>query len=185
MPGDGVDQPTLETPRLRLRPFRLEDAADVQRLAGEWEIAATTATIPHPYEDGVAEAWITRTREAYTRGDGATFAITLKPGGELVGAIGLAVDAANRSAELGYWVGRPHWNRGFCTEAARGILAFGFGWLDLNRIVARHMTKNAASGRVMQKLGMSHEGRLRKSIYRWAAFEDAEVYALLRSDFRR
>ncbi|MFQ5689825.1 MAG: GNAT family N-acetyltransferase [Gemmatimonadota bacterium] len=50
--------PVLETSRLRLRALALEDVADVQRLAGEWEVAAPTLSVPHPYEEGMAETWI-------------------------------------------------------------------------------------------------------------------------------
>jgi ribosomal-protein-alanine N-acetyltransferase len=176
--------PTLDTARLRLRAFALGDAPQVQRLAGAWEIAATTASIPHPYEDGVAEAWIATHPPAFESRESATFAVVLKLDSSLIGAVGLTLDPANRSAELGYWIGVPYWNRGFGTEAGRAAMAFGFGALDLHRIMARHMTKNHASGRVMQKLGMAREGILRDSIFRWGTFEDAAIYAILREGFR-
>ena len=70
-----TDRPTLETARLVLRPFRLEDAADVQRLAGDRDVARNTMLLPHPYEDGEAERWLGTHQETYESGQGVTFAI--------------------------------------------------------------------------------------------------------------
>jgi RimJ/RimL family protein N-acetyltransferase len=114
-----TNQPILKTERLLLRAFRLEDAPRVQELAGEREIAETTATIPHPYEDGVAEEWIATHAEAFKKGNGVTFAHELRPSGPIVGAIALWIRKIHGWAELGYWIGRPYWNQGYCTEAAR------------------------------------------------------------------
>lgn len=174
--------PVLETRRLVLRPFQLEDGPEVQELAGAWEIADTTANIPHPYPDGAAEAWIEKQGPAWREGTSATFAVCLRPGSPLLGAIGLAIDRGNRSAEMGYWIGVKFWKQGYCTEAAGAVVAYGFDALGLERICARHMTRNPASGRVMEKIGMRREGILRRSIYRWDVFEDAAIYALLRED---
>lgn len=177
--------PTLTTERLLLRPFTLADAPAVKELAGEWEVAATTGNIPHPYEDGMAEAWISTHPTACEQGQGVTFAITLQPEDALIGAISLGINQANLLAEMGYWIAKPYWNQGYCTEAARALLKYAFENLQLNRVQARHMTKNPASGRVMQKIGMQYEGRLRQQLLRWGAFEDADIYAILRQDFER
>ncbi|MBC7257207.1 MAG: GNAT family N-acetyltransferase, partial [Chloroflexi bacterium] len=101
--------PTLTTARLILRPFTLEDAPVVKALAGAWEIAEMTAHIPHPYEDGVAEQWISTHQGAFDQGQGMTLAITRKADHALVGAISLIIDKENLCAELGYWVGVPYW----------------------------------------------------------------------------
>lgn len=175
--------PTLHTPRLLLRPFTLADAPTVQALAGQREIAEHTANIPHPYEDGMAEAWIGAHQGAYERREAATFAITRKEDAELVGAVGLGINKSQRLAELGYWVGLPYWNQGYCTEAARQVLTFAFEELGLNRVQARHVTSNPASGRVMQKIGMQPEGTLRQSLFRWGQYHDAALYAILREDY--
>ncbi len=63
-----MDQPTLHTPRLILRPFQLSDASAAQQLAGAAEVAAMTLTIPHPFGDGIAESWIATHRAAWGRG---------------------------------------------------------------------------------------------------------------------
>ena len=87
-----------------------------------------------------------------------------------------------KMAEIGYWIGKPYWSQGYCTEAAREVVRYGFEVLNLNRIQARHMTKNPASGRVMEKVGMKYEGRLRQSLLRWDQFEDVAIYSILRDE---
>ena len=176
--------PVLETDRLQLRSFALTDATAVQELAGAVEIASMTANIPHPYLDGMAEEWIGGHAEAFARGELANQAITLRSTAELIGAIGLVISAQQHRAELGYWIGRPYWGRGYCTEAARAIVAFGFEQLDLHRIVATHFARNPASGRVMQKLGMAREGLLRQHLSKGTHYEDLVCYGLLRSEWQ-
>jgi len=177
------NRPTLETQRLILRPFTLSDAPRVQLLAGDRNVARTTKNIPHPYEDGMAEAWIGLHQERFEEGKEVVFAINLKESGELIGAIGLVLNLSQEIAELGYWVGKPYWGRGYCTEAARAVLHFAFTELRLNRVHAHHLTHNPASGRVMQKIGMRHEGHLRQHVKKWGEFFDVETYGILRPEF--
>lgn len=190
MTGEKTDHaerelPMLRTERLILRPFMLDDASTVQRLAGAWEVADTTLNLPHPYEDGVAEEWIAGHREAYQQNRRLPLAITLAGSGALIGAISLmSFSDRHRRAELGYWIGREWWGHGYCTEAARAMLRFGFEQLGLNRIVAQHMTRNPASGRVMQKIGMEHEGTLRQHFRKNDRFEDMECYGILKDERR-
>jgi ribosomal-protein-alanine N-acetyltransferase len=176
---------TLHTPRLILRPFERADARDVQRLAGDQAIADTTLNIPHPYEDGMAEEWIATHQPQFEAGEAAIFAIVLRATGELVGAIGLAVSRRFDRAELGYWIGRPYWNQGYCTEAGRAALWYGFTELELNRIHAYHLSRNPASGRVMEKLGMAREGLLRQHVKKWGKYEDIVEYGLVREDWMK
>jgi ribosomal-protein-alanine N-acetyltransferase len=175
-------RPTLETERLILRPHNLADAPELQRLIGDRDIAFTTLNIPHPYEDGMAEEWIQARREKFEKGENIQFAIVHRVQGCLMGGVGLAIDKQNESAELGYWIGKPYWGQGYCTEAARAVLEYGFEVLGLNRVFSNHFTRNPASGRVMQKIGMKHEGHLRQAIKKWGKFEDWEVYGILRSE---
>ena len=176
-------QPSLTTSRLILRPFTLSDAPEVQRLAGEREIASTTLNIPHPYREGVAEAWINTHREHYNQGRLITFAITRRADERLLGAISLRPNADHDHAELGYWLGKPYWNQGYTTEAALAILQYGFETFGLNRIYASHLSRNPASGRVMQKIGMRYEGCLRQHVKKWSVYEDLERYGILRSEW--
>ena len=85
-------------------------------------------------------------------------------------------------AELGYWIGVPSWNQGYATEAAAAVVSYAFGELNLHRVWAQHLARNAASGRVMQKIGMQHEGRLRQHARTNGIPEDLESYAILRDE---
>jgi len=176
--------PTLKTERLILRPFSLDDAKDVQRLAGEKDIAKTTLTIPHPYEDGKAEEWIGTHQKDFEDGTQVVFAIFEHKENKLIGAIGLSsIKSDFENAELGYWIGKDYWNKGYGTEAARAVLKYGFEVLALHRIHAHHFGSNLASGKIMQKLGMTYEGTMRQHIKKWDKFEDVVCFGILKSEF--
>jgi ribosomal-protein-alanine N-acetyltransferase len=170
---------------LILRPFVMSDARSIQILAGDREIADTSLSIPHPYPDGMAEAWIAANREKFESGNLSTFAILRKDTRKLIGAIGLVIDGQFQRAELGYWIARAHWNQGYCTEAGQAILGYGFTKLFLHRIFASHFRRNPASGRVLQKLGMKYEGRAREHVKKWEVFEDLELYGIIKDQWER
>jgi [ribosomal protein S5]-alanine N-acetyltransferase len=178
-------QPRLETERLILRPFSPADAEAVTALVSPREIAASTISIPHPYDRAMAESWLGGLEGAFERGDSLTLAVTLRTDGTLVGCVGLRIDRTNHRGEIGYWTGRDFWGRGYCTEAAAAVVRHAFEALGLHRVIAHHMTRNPASGRVMQKLGMRHEGTLRGHVFKWGVHEDLEVYGLMRDEFER
>jgi RimJ/RimL family protein N-acetyltransferase len=103
--------------------------------------------------------------------------------GTLLGSISLHISQQDARAEVGWWIGVPYWNRGYCTEAARALLGYGFETLDLNRIQGRHLARNPASGRVMIKIGMRYEGTMRQAVCKWGVFEDVVLYAILKSEY--
>ncbi len=174
--------PTLQTERPILRAFQMDDAPTVQKYVSEKAIAATTLSIPHPYAREMAEEWIGTHRDTFENGQAVRFAITLGDCGRLIGAIGLEITAAHERAEIGYWIGKSHWGKGYFTEAMIAVLQHGLDSLGLERIFATHFLKNPASGRVMQKAGMKYEGRLRRHIKKWGEFVDLEMYSILRSE---
>jgi ribosomal-protein-alanine N-acetyltransferase len=174
--------PTLTTDRLTLRPFELTDAPLIQQFVGAREVAATTLNIPHPYEDDMAEAWMQGHLKDWLDQKNLVLAISNETDG-LVGAISLKLEMIHRRAELGYWIGVPFWNLGYATEAAAAIMQFGFVELSLNRIEAQYFENNVASGRVMQKLGMTHEGVLRKHVIKDGVALDSIRYGILRSEY--
>jgi ribosomal-protein-alanine N-acetyltransferase len=175
---------TIETERLVLRPFRLEDAKRVQELAGDAAVAEMTDAIPHPCEDGVAEEWIEGLPAAREAGTDLALAVCLKSDGPVVGAVSLgSISAEHRRGVLGYWIGRPYWNKGYCTEATRAIVEYGFRSLGLNRVQAFHFEPNPASGRVLEKIGMRREGVLRQHLVVRGRFQDLAAYAVLASEF--
>ena len=174
------EHPRLETDRLILRPFTLDDAPDVHRLVSDKAVAATTMSFPHPYEEGMAEAWITANLEQCENGEKVLFAMIRKADDAFIGSISLMDIQPAHQAEFGWFVGVPYWNNGYCTEAGQALLAYAFDQLGLIRVHARHLSRNPSSGRVMQKLGMSHEGTRRKHVRKWEVFEDVELYGIVR-----
>ena len=179
--------PVLETGRLVLRPFELSDAKRVQALAGDYELAKTTATVPHPYEDGMAEGWISGHAENWREGRDGVWAVTNRADGDLgralIGCINISLSSQHETGEIGYWVGRPFWGKGYGTEAAQAVMDYSFRTLNLHRIFARHMSKNPASGRIMQKIGMTYEGTLREAEIRWGARDSICFYGILRHEW--
>jgi RimJ/RimL family protein N-acetyltransferase len=177
-----TERPTLYTERLILRPHSLWDADDLQRLISDRDIASTISELSHPYTLEDAIEFLSKREEIYERTGSPHFAITHKDG-DFIGGICLYVNKKHEHGEIGYWIGKPYWGKGFCTEAARAVVKYGFEVLELNRIHATHMTRNPPSGRVMQKIGMIHEGRLRQDRKRWDKFEDMELYGILRNEY--
>jgi len=139
---------------IRLRPLTLDDAPRVQLLAGDFAVAETTALIPHPYSDGMAEAWIRTHQGERDRGIAFVYAITRAEDGLLVGAIE-SRPGASEHENFGYWIGAQYWGRGFATSAARAVVAVTFSYLECDQISASHLVRNPASGRVMEKCGLS------------------------------
>jgi RimJ/RimL family protein N-acetyltransferase len=179
-----AEHPLLETPQLLLRALRMEDAPAIQQLAGAKEIASTTLLVPHPYLDGMAQAWIRAHPQRFQSGKAIEWAIVQRKSEQLCGCIGLMLRASDHRGELGYWVGVPYWGHGYATEAARAVIKWAFGVLELNRVCAHHFTRNPASGRVLSKAGLRHEGTFRQHILKWDQFEDIECYGVLRNDWR-
>lgn len=178
--------PVIETPRLVLRGFEASDAEAVARLAGDRAIAEMTLRLPHPYRVEDAREWIAVLAGASAREESITWAATLRESGELIGAVGLELNLAEYArhrAELGYWIGRPYWGRGYATEAGRAVLRHAFETMGLRRVYATHFAKNPASGRVLEKLGMRREGVMRGYVVKWGEVLDGVIMAILREDW--
>lgn len=192
------EQPSLETERLVLRPFRKSDEPDVFRICSLKEVAANTRTIPHPYPREMAADWIHEQPVKWSQGKGAVFAVCLKDDSkaadtgnqgtgdrattDLIGAVGLMISEQDQNAEIGYWMDKPFWGQGYCSEAVQEVIRFGLIDLGLHRIHAHYMVRNPASGRVMEKAGMRREGLLRGHMRKWGVFEDIVFCGILRSD---
>ncbi len=172
----------IQTARLTLRSYTSADIPDLVRLAGAREVAATTLRIPHPYTEQDAQDFIAA--YAAKTAPETRFAITLSSDGQLCGGIGLRMDEPHQHAELGYWLGVCYWGQGYATEAARAVIQYGFETLGLHRIYASYVPHNVASGRVLQKIGMRHEGLMRSHICKWGEFHDLDCYGMLKTDPR-
>ncbi len=144
-------KPPLKTKRLALRALTSADAPRVAELAGDWDIARMTARIPHPYGMHAAEDWMeTIADDEFVR------AIDLD--GELIGLIGYS-KTDDGSGEIGYWIGRPWWGRGYATEAGSALVRHCFRIARLPRLTCCHFVDNPASRRVIEKLGFKESGR--------------------------
>lgn len=172
--------PAITTARLTLRAYELGDVPDLASLIGVREVAENLVRVPHPYTEQDGRNFVLSMKESSK----ARFAITLAPEGKLIGGIGLLIDSQHARAELGYWLGTPYWRHGYATEAARAVLEYGFATLGLHRIYASAFRENTVSAKVLQKLGMKHEGCLRQHVLKWGRFIDLEMYGLLRSEWK-
>ncbi len=173
--------PTLETERLRIRPFSESDIFDLLPLIGAREVAATTLRIAHPYTERDARAFLELAKDP----DKLWLAVTLRSDWRLIGGIGLRLGQEHQHAELGYWLGVPYWGQGYATEAGRRVLRYGFEVLGLHRIFATHFKHNPASGKILRKLGMRYEGCQREHLRKWDQFVDSELYGVLRREWEQ
>lgn len=143
------------TDRLMLRPGWIEDAPALAAAIGDEAVATTLARVPYPYSLADAEAFLGQPAGplprllAFARTDAAP---------ALVGGVGLHEDG-DGAVELGYWIARAHWGRGYATEAARAVIGMARA-LRLPRVTSGHMVDNEASGRVLRKLGFRPTGRI-------------------------
>ena len=144
--------PVLETKRLALRAPRLEDAKVVAALANDRRIAENTARIPHPYKVTDAESFISGANKP---GGEAMFLITLRDE-TVVGACGIMNQ--DQAGELGYWLGVPHWGKGYATEALHAVIDYAFTDLGHDALQAGARVTNPASRRVLEKCGFQWTG---------------------------
>ncbi|HEY8614993.1 GNAT family N-acetyltransferase [Phenylobacterium sp.] len=147
--------PVVSTERLVLRGPVRTDADALVRLAGDFNVAAMTARLPHPFGPEDADAFLDRmARQDFVRS--ATFAIEHRNFG-LVGMLGVET-GSNGRPQLGFWLGRPFWNRGYATEAVRGALKWVKRDWRKNVVEAGHFADNPASGQVLCKAGFLYTG---------------------------
>ena len=174
--------PVLETERLLLRPLRNRDAKDIFTYASDPEVARYVLWSPHR---SVAETrgYIRYIRALYRRGLPASWAVTLRDSGRVIGTVGFMwYSDINCAAEVGYSFSRDCWNMGYATEALGTVIRSVFSTLPVNRLEAQHDIRNPASGRVMEKCGMRKEGILRQRVRNKGEFIDTVLYAILRTD---
>lgn len=176
--------PTLRTSRLLLRAFRPSDATTVQESLSDAAIAEGTLRVPHPYPEGAAAEWIAGLAAKWDSGRFVAWAIAEAASDHVIGAMSLRLAPAHRRGEVGYWVARSRWGAGVATEALRAVIACGFEQFQLHRIEGHHYVENPASGRVMKRVGMRHEGRVRGAVWRDGVPRDLELYGMLRTDPR-
>jgi RimJ/RimL family protein N-acetyltransferase len=158
----------IRSERLFLRPGWPEDWQEIQHQIGAEVIVRNLSQVPWPYRAEDAQAFAALPQNPRT----PHFVVTLPGarGAQLIGGIGLqdhCADSDPGGVELGYWIARSHWNKGYATEAARGVLRLA-GTLGHTRIHAHHFVDNPASARVLAKIGFKPTGQvaLRSSVAR-------------------
>ena len=175
-----VATPTLHTPRLRLRPFTVSDASALFALHSNADVLRYWDA-PSWTDRGRAERFIAACRQMAEAGTGTRVAVDRASDGRFIGWCSLTRwNADHRSASVGYCFDDAAWGHGYATEAARALLQWAFETLDLNRVQAETDTRNAASARVLEKLGFVREGTLREDCVVNGEVSDSWVYGLLR-----
>ena len=170
----------LRTARLALRPFTDADADALYALHSNAHVLRYWDAPPWKDRER-ATRFIAACRQMREDGSGARFAI--EHAGAFVGWCGLKLIPEFRSATLVYCFNEAAWGKGFATEAAQAMLQWAFETLDLNRVQSEADTRNAASARVLEKLGFVREGTLRENCIVDGDVSDSWVYGLLRRDW--
>ncbi|MCP3849095.1 MAG: GNAT family N-acetyltransferase [Gammaproteobacteria bacterium] len=180
-----IEQPVLETMRLRLRPLELFDSPAIQKAAGAREIADTMISVPHPYPAGEAERYVVRQQSEREAGRTATFTIEQKTEGWFCGLVEVRnIDREHSQGELSFWLAAEAWGQGYMSEVVQEVVLYAFESLGLNRLFAYHMLRNPSSGRVLEKNGFKQEGLLRQRVQKWEQFEDVALWAILRQEWQ-
>ena len=178
-----IEPPTLRTARLLLRPFTSADTDAIFALQSNARVLRYWDSPPWRERER-ALRFIEMCRQMEREGSGIRLAIDRD--GAFVGWCCLVkLNPVFRSATMGYCLEEAAWGQGFATEAASALLQWGFDTLDLNRIQAETDTRNAASGRVLEKLGFVREGTLREDCIVAGDVSDTWVYGLLRREWQR
>jgi [ribosomal protein S5]-alanine N-acetyltransferase len=175
--------PTLHTARLRLRPFTSADAAALFALHSNAYVLRYWDSPPWT-DPARAERFLATCREMEEDGTGARVAMDRVSDGAFLGWCGLTRwNVDYRSASMGYCLDEAAWGHGYATEGASALLHWAFDTVDLNRVQAEADTRNAASARVLEKLGFVLEGTLREDCVVDGVVSDSWVYGLLRREW--
>ncbi|ANA83357.1 GCN5-related N-acetyltransferase [Paenibacillus vortex V453] len=175
--------PVLETERLRLRRVSMQDANEMYVYASDDEVTKHVTWETHRSVND-SKRFIQFILAQYAKHDIAPWGIELKESGRMVGTVDFVWwKPGHQSAEIGYVLARDCWGQGLMTEAATALLKLGFGQMELVRIQARCITENIGSQRVMEKIGMSYEGTLRKGIKIKGQHWDLKLFSILKEDY--
>lgn len=175
--------PEMETARLRLRKMKPADSEDMFAYAKRDEVTRYLTWRSHPSER-YTHGYLEYIQKHYAIGNFYDWAIIEKASGRMIGTCGFTrLDAQNDTGEIGYVLNPDFWGKGLAAEAAERIVEFGFEKLLLNRIEARFISENAASRRVMEKIGMKFEGTYRGAMMIKGKYRDISVCSIMRDDY--
>jgi RimJ/RimL family protein N-acetyltransferase len=136
-----------------LRPPELADAGRISLLAGDYDVASMTGTIPHPYSEQLAAEWVA---SVLAGEEGVVFVILRAS--TLIGCTGYRAFGEDH-AELGYWIGKPYWGMGYATEAVAALIRHAFEADGFAYLTVGHFSDNPASARVIAKFGFTPYGK--------------------------
>lgn len=169
---------TLTGDRTRLREFRTEDLEDSLAVVADEEVTRWLSFDSLTREQQAARLASAIERAAEQPRQEYYLALTTLDDDQLIGFARLGLSGV-RAAKLGYAVAAPQWSKGYATDATRTIVSFGFTQLGLHRVTAAIGPDNAASIRVVKRLGFSYEGRLRDHVFTNGAWRDSDLYSVL------
>ncbi|NMA60422.1 MAG: GNAT family N-acetyltransferase [Firmicutes bacterium] len=174
--------PVLETERLVLRQLRYEDGTDIHAYFNEG-MAKYYDWLPKTVAEG--RGFVRFFKTGYQEEQSIRWGITLKPYDKVIGTCGFSDFDHFSRAELGYELAEQYWHQGIMNEALRAIIPFGFKEIEMHRIQASVFPDNAASIKLLEKLGFQKEGLLREYTYvkHRDVWEDCLVLALLKTEF--
>ncbi len=175
--------PTLSTKRLCLKIPDKKYIKEMTILANDKEVSKNLSSLPYPYNEEDAKKWIESAMKKFEDKMLMSFVITDKQEGYYMGNIDLIFSHDHNHATLGYWLGKPYWGKGYMSEAVRELIRYGFEVLKLHRIASHHFHTNPASGRVMQKAGMTPEGIRREHFKKAEVYLDIHDWGILREEF--
>ncbi|MCG8310936.1 MAG: GNAT family N-acetyltransferase [Cytophagales bacterium] len=174
----------LYTPRLILRKFGISDAPELSRLLKDKEVAATTLMLPYPIDLEKSKEMIRNYIEEQELKKVMRWTLTLKKNEQqIIGGIRLVPNQKFNSAEIGFWLGKNFWRKGYAFEAAMRVIEFGFNELEFNRLEAHAMAENKPSIMLLEKLGYQKEGYHPDLVIKWGAYKDVVTFGLLRKNY--
>ena len=179
-----VEIPRLTGPRVVLRKLKKANALDVWRNGNNRSVARYSFR-PYPYTLEQAQQFIRGARRGARNGTRCHLGIELRSRPGVIGVVGLfSIDYQNKNAEIGCSLGKPYWGQGLMKEAMQVMLGYAFQRLGLRRVYAYISIHNIPPQRLVESLGFTREGLLRKCRFRKGRFRDYYVYGMLREEFR-
>ncbi|MEY4879071.1 MAG: hypothetical protein RJB62_540 [Pseudomonadota bacterium] len=172
----------LETERLLLRPPLAADIGRLVALLNDFDVSKNLAVVPFPYTQDDGCAFVVKAARERLRGEAFVFAMVAKAD---AGFLGICSVHPAKDFMLGYWLGKPHWGRGYATEAAARVAGFAFAELKAERLTATWHHDNPASGRVLEKLGCRPDGGENSASLSRGTEVFCHKVLLTRADFER
>lgn len=178
------DLPSLETERLNLRKFTIDDASDMFDYSSEPDVSRYVPWETHKSIKDTTD-FLEYILNQYNSGKLAPWAIEYKQNNKVIGTIDfVAWSTSHYRAEIGFILSKDYWGKGLIVEAATKVIGFGFDNMELNKIEAPCMVENVQSQRVLQKLGMRLEGISKEKYFIKEKFRDMATYSILKKEYK-